>query len=126
MTTVTIPLPWLRPPATSNQRGNWRADAPRRKAARDGARWAIRARASSLPKLTPPIAFTIHWQIPDAITRDADGLALTGKACLDACVDERLIPGDSWRIVRLTAQTIHPPEAGKSAAMWMTLEEVRP
>ena len=123
MTTVTIPLPWLRPPATSNQRGGWRADAARRKTTLDEARWAIRGQ--QIKPIDGIVEVTIHWRIPNAILRDADGLALTGKCVLDAVVREGLLPDDSWRTVRATTQRIHPPERAEPAAMWLTIERVQ-
>lgn len=47
-----------------------------------------------------------------------------GKCVLDAVVDEGLLPGDDWRYVRESACVIHPPEPGKPAAMWLTIEGV--
>ena len=123
MSEVTIPLPWPRPPATSNQRGNWRADAARRKTALEQARWAIRGQ--QIAPIEGIVEVTIHWRIPNAVTRDADGLALTGKCVLDAVVQEGVLPGDSWRTVRATTCRIHPPERGEPAAMWLTIERVQ-
>lgn len=35
-------------------------------------------------------------------------------------------PGDDWRYVRESACVIHPPEPGKPAAMWLTIDPDAP
>ena len=117
-----IDLPWPRPPATNNQRGNWQADAARRATTRQAARWTIRA--AHLTPVAGRVNIGIHWRIPDRKLRDPDNLGLTLKGCLDALVDEGVLVSDDWRHVATTSQTIHPPEPGRTAAMWLTIEEV--
>ena len=119
-----IDLPWPRPMiALNDSHGNKYAEAAGRRQVRTEARWAIRA--SGAKAVYPlPVRFALHWRIPDRRVRDADRLAKTAKCVLDAVVDEGLLPGDDWRYVRESACVIHPPEPGKPAAMWLTIEGV--
>lgn len=119
---TTIPLPWLSPPLTGNDRGHTRYSPFKR--VKGEAQAAIR---SARPKQhAGPVVITLHWQIPNRIHRDADNLAATHKAAQDALVAEGVIPGDWWAHVPETRQRIHPPVAGVPAAMWLEITEDRP
>lgn len=120
--TLTIPLLWPAPPiALNDSHGNkWTESAGRRKV-RSEARWAIRA-ARPQPVEGPwPVRFALHWRIPDRRIRDADRLAKVAKGCLDALVDEAVLPADDWRYVAESACIIHPPIPSKAAAMWIEI-----
>lgn len=119
-----IDLPWTKPPiALNDSHGNKWSESKGRREVRDAARWAIRA--AKVQPLTDcwPVKFTLHWLIPDRRIRDADRLAKVAKGCLDACVDEGLIPADDWRYVTESACRIHAPN-GEPAAMWLELGAV--
>ena len=120
MTTYSIPLPWPKPPLTSNRtRGNPYARAKEVAAARDAARWAIRGLRLAV---TPPVEVSLHLRVATKHRRDSDGLYPTLKAVLDALVLEQVLPDDSWQYVPATRCAIHAPN-GQPAAMWA---EIRP
>lgn len=118
MTTITIPLPWEKPPLTGNDRGHTRYTPFARVKAE--ARCAIHN-----AKVRPLVGanVTLHWRIPNKRRRDSDNMGPTLKACLDALVAEGVLPDDSWVHVPKSGNEIHPPN-GEDAAMWVELSDV--
>lgn len=115
---TVIPLPWSKPPLTGNRtRGNPYARANEVKAAKTDARLTIAA-YSVRPMVGAEV--TLHLRQKDRRRRDADGLAPTLKVCLDALVEEGVLPDDSWVHVPAATCRIHPPN-GEPAAMWLEL-----
>ncbi len=112
---TAIPLPWVRPPLTGNDRGHTRYSPFVR--VKGEALVAIRA-ARVEPRATAGV--TLHWLIPDRRRRDADNLAPTLKACGDALVAAGVLPDDGWQHVPIAACRIHPPD-GTPARMWLEL-----
>jgi hypothetical protein len=119
MSTIIIPLNWTSPPLRQNDRQHHMVKAKAFAAALDEARWAIRA-ANVTPLIGADV--TLHYRVPDRRIRDADGLAPTLKAALDALVAEKVLPRDDWVYVPSATCRIHPPN-GEGAAMWVTLTE---
>jgi Holliday junction resolvase RusA-like endonuclease len=123
--TVTLTLPWSKPPVmTLNEAmrsSNVHAKAAQTRAAKDAAIWTIRARRP--PLLTPggPVHITLHHQVANYHRRDPDGLAPTLKVCIDALVAEGVLKDDDWQHVRATTCRIHPP-TNAPPTMWLTLE----
>lgn len=116
MTTYTIPLPWATPPLSGNRtRGNPHARANEVKAAKEAARWAIRA--ANLPQLVGA-EITLCYRVATRHRRDADNLAPTLKAVQDALVLEGIVPDDSWVHIPSATCRISPPN-GEPAAMWL-------
>lgn len=118
---ILIPLPWPTPPLAQNDRQHWATKARAFAQAKTEARWAIRA-----ARVTPIVGavVTLHYRVPDRRTRDADGPAPTLKACLDALVDERVLPADDWVCVPACGIRIHPPEKGMPGSLWLQLSDV--
>ena len=117
--TITIPLPWTKPPLSQNDRNERNRGGARKIAeAKTQARWAIRA-----ANVTPIVGcnITLHYRVPDRRRRDADNLAVLLKACQDALVDEGVIPRDDWVCVPHSGQTIHPP-SDEGPALWLELD----
>lgn len=115
---VTIALPWSKPPLTGNRtRGNVYARANEVKQAKGEARLVVR-------RLHPMMGaeITLHFRPKDKRRRDADGLAPTLKVCLDALVAEGVLPDDSWVHVPAATCRIHAPN-GEPAAMWLELRD---
>lgn len=118
MSTIIVPLPWPKPPLSQNDRDERnRGGARKIKAAKEQARWAIRA-----AKVRPIVGceITLHYRMPDRRRRDADNLAVLLKVCQDALVDEGVLPDDSWVCVPAATCRIHPPN-GEPAEMWLEL-----
>lgn len=116
--TVTIPLPWPKPPLTGNRtRGNPYARATEVKQALTEARWAVKA-----AKVRPIVGanVTLHFRPKDRRRRDADGMFPTLKVCQDALVAEGVLPDDSWVCVPTAACRIHPPDG--DPACWLELD----
>lgn len=120
--TTTIPLHWPAPPLTQNglRRMHHMAEAAAKRHALHEARYTIRA-ANLAPMVGANV--TLHWRMPDRRRRDGDGAAPTLKVCLDALVDEGVIPDDSWIHVPHSGVTCHPPMPGKPGALWLTLDD---
>lgn len=113
-----VALSWDRPPLTGNDRGHTRYSPFRR--VKEQAQWAIR-KAKPAPMTGAEV--TLHWRIGTRHRRDADNLAPTLKACLDALVAEGVLPDDGWQHVPRAACEIHAPN-GEPAHMWITLTEI--
>ena len=121
MTTHLIPLPWTKPPLSGNRtRGNPHARAKEVAAAKDQARWAVRA--ARLPKLTGA-DITLAYRVATKRRCDADNLAPTLKVCQDALVLEEVLPDDSWVHIPSATCRIHPPTA-EGPAMWLAIESL--
>lgn len=117
--TITIPLPWPKPPLTGNRtRGNPYARANEVKRAKAEAETAIRA-----AKVRPIVGaeVTLHYRPPTRIRRDADGLFPTLKVVQDALVLCGVLPDDSWVCVPAATCRIHEPGA---VAMWVELSKI--
>jgi crossover junction endodeoxyribonuclease RusA len=121
--TVTIRLPWSRPPLSQNDRDERKRGGARKIAAvKEEARLAIRA-----AKVTPVVGavVTLHWLIPTRHRRDSDNLGPTLKVCQDALVLEGILPDDSWVHVPRSACEIHPPN-GETSTIWLELTNIHP
>ena len=120
--TITIPLPWSKPPLTLNT--GLRAENPHVKAER--VRIAKGQAVAAIRKAkVPPMAgaiVTLHYRVPDKRRRDADNLASTLKVCQDALVEAGVLIEDSWVTVPASGQRIHPPN-GEPAALWLELTD---
>lgn len=119
MDEIVIQLPWQKPPLAQNDRQHHMVKAKAFAAAKDDARWAIRA-----ARVAPIVGavVTLHYRVPDKRRRDADGPAPTLKAVLDALVAEGVLPDDSWVCVPSCAVVIHPPQG--PPAMWLALTDI--
>lgn len=116
---LRVDLPWRTPPMRFNDRRAWPAQHRTFQQALTEARWAVRA-----ARLTPIVGanVTLHYRPTARRRQDADGIAPTLKPCLDALVQEGVLPDDSWVCVPRASQEIHPPIKGEPAALWLTLE----
>ena len=120
--TITIPLPWAKPPLTGNRtRGNPYARANEVRQAKDQAIVAV-ARVCRTPIVGAEV--TLHFRPADRRRRDADGLAPTLKVCLDALVAQGVLPDDSWVHVPAAHLRIHPPEPGAPAELHLELTHI--
>ena len=121
MSNLRVDLPWRSPPMRANDRRSWPAQARAFKQALTEARWAVKA-AGLAPIVGANV--TLHYRPTTRRRQDADGIAATLKPCLDALVQEGVIPDDSWVCVPRTSQEIHPPIKGEPAALWLELEVI--
>lgn len=119
--TITIPLPWPKPPLTGNRtRGNPYARANEVKVAKAEAVAAIRA---TNPRPVVGANVALHFRPKDKRRRDADGLFPTLKVCQDALVECGVLPDDSWVSVPAATCKIHPPTS-EPAGCWLVLSNV--
>lgn len=116
MSAVVIPLPWVRPPLTGNDRGHTKYQPFG--LVKGEARLAIRAARVAPVETIADVS--LHWLIPDRRRRDSDNLGATLKAAIDALVQEKVLSDDGWQHVRRTSCEIHPP-TGEPARMWLEL-----
>lgn len=124
MTLWIVELPWTSPPISLNDRDHWRVAWRKRQAAKEAARWSIRA-AKRRPRWEAA-EVELVWRVRTLHTRDLDNPIATLKPCLDALVAERVIPGDDWRIVRRASVRIEPPDPSRKAAMWLEVTQTEP
>lgn len=103
---VFIPLPWTRQPLSQNDRGSWHGKHRVTQAAIVQAGAAIRA--AGVQPITGARVI-LHLWAKDRRRRDTDNLAPTLKACMDALVDEGILPDDSWVHVPFSGCAIHGP-----------------
>ena len=121
VSTISIPLPWERPPLTGNRtRGNPYARANEVRQAKDAAQWAIRA---CRVRAIVGAEVTLHYRPKTRQRRDADGLFPTLKVVQDALVAEGVLPDDSWVCVPSATCRIHEPDG--EPRMWVELTVIR-
>lgn len=120
--TASIPLPFMDPPLTKNtvRRMHFRVEARIRKDHLQNVRWAIRA---ARVKPIEQAVVVLHWQMPDQSRRDGDGAAPTLALCIDALVQEKVLPDDSWRYIIHSGITCHAPVKGAPGRLWLTISE---
>ena len=112
-------LPWEKPPQSLNDRQNHHVKAKATAEAKNQARWALRAEKIQLPDL--PIYLVLHQRLGSNQRRDASNLGQTLKVVEDALVLETDLPDDSWKYVRATGQSIHPPDPGFLPGLWLEI-----
>lgn len=98
----TLPVAWARADFLSeNSRNGHFVKA----AATRQVKTAVKLMAHGKPRMKRAVA-RITFVSSDMRRRDADNLAVLGKACLDACVSAGLLPDDSFHFVPATVQHI--------------------
>lgn len=105
-----------------NGRYHW-AERNRRNAALKKAAWAMAVNAK-VPALAAA-AITVEYQPPDARHRDADNLALAGKACIDGIVAAKVLPSDTREYVRSVTYKISELQFPKGRLV-LRITEVTP
>lgn len=112
--TLRIPLPWMQPPLTANQRLHWAVKASTTREVRR-ATCALGRKAPRADRLI----VTLHYQPKDRRRRDAHNLWPTLKACVDGLVDAGIVPDDDTEHVSTPEPVIHEPGA---PALWLELD----
>lgn len=130
-THYTIPLPWIAPPLTLNQRMHFRPKAKLTAAVRaEGKAAAIRA---NVPALARP-SVQLVWLVTTRHRRDSDNLVATLKALCDGLVDAGVAADDTPEFMHKGMPIIayakdHPGAPGLFLTLWesggMTLDEQR-
>lgn len=98
MTTVTITVPYDRPPLTANQRMHYMQRARLTKALRDGANLSIKAALTPEQRATWPLPWVrvqLVWNVTDRRRRDEDNIVPTLKPICDGLVDAGIVPDDT-------------------------------
>lgn len=125
MTTVTLDLPYTKPPLTLNPagvgttRGAVYARAAQIRSVRADAAWL--AHRDHLPRNVAHVAVQLHYRPRDNRHRDPINLTATQKALVDGLRDYRLVPDDDPRFVTDLMPVIHPAEKRKPGRMWLEL-----
>lgn len=115
---TTIPLPWIKPPLSLNDRQHWRAKAATVKSVRATATLLAR---SYRPTPRERAIVTLHYRPRDNRRRDNLNLAATLKPITDGLVDAGVLTrGDSSAWVDERCR-IHPPDG--PPAMWLTITD---
>ncbi|AUV61629.1 RusA-like resolvase [Gordonia phage Clark] len=96
--TVTIVLPYDRPPLTPNDRPNRYEKSRLTREIRHAAH--VLAKSAKLPSLRESaVTATCTWFVPDRRKRDVGSLTLTAKAAIDGLVDAGILAADDWTVV---------------------------
>jgi crossover junction endodeoxyribonuclease RusA len=118
VTTIALPF-WTTPPLTQNKlrRMHHMVEARAKAEALSLVRRAIR-----IARVKPMVGAVVilHWRMADRRRQDGDGAAPTLKVCLDALVQEGVLPDDSWVHVPHSGVTTHPPVKGRPGALWLS------
>jgi hypothetical protein len=119
---VIVPLLWDKPPLTANQirKMHHMAEASTKAVMLTQAIWSI-SQLDLTRRTYDRAVVVLHWRMGDKRRRDGDGAAPTLKVCLDALVQEGIVPDDSWQYVVHSGITTHAPVPGKPGAMWLSI-----
>ncbi|MCY4726712.1 hypothetical protein NYO98_10520 [Nocardioides sp. STR2] len=120
--TVRVPLPWDVLPLSQNQRLHWRKRNDITQDTIEEAGEAIAA--AGIPHVAGCEVVLHHWPATRH-RKDADNMAPTLKACIDALVAQGVITDDSWIEVPFSGQHIHTPTKTPPDGVRFVLE-VRP
>lgn len=112
--THTIPLPWLTPPLSANQRMHWAAKARTTREVRQTA--CLLARKA--PR-TDRLVVTLHYRPRVKRRRDTVNLGPLVKVLVDGLIDAGIAPDDDHEHVSTPEPVIHQPG---QPAMWLELE----
>ena len=101
-----VPLPFTKALSLNDRMNHWvKAKAVREW--RDAARWS--ARAARIPA-SSRIRVGFHYIPKDRRRRDSDNLVGAFKPCVDALVDEGVVPDDTLQYVEREWPMIHDPD----------------
>lgn len=116
MSTYRLPLPWVRPPLSANQRLHWGTCARLARDIRTTTAWL--ARAAQIPAAAH-LGVTLVWAPGDRRRRDVDNLVPTLKPCCDGLVDAGVVADDTPRWM-----TKHMPLIldGPGRGLWLDVE----
>lgn len=98
MTTLTLAVPYDRPPLTANQRMHYMQRARLTRALRDGANTAVKAASTPEQRASwplPRVRVQLVWNVTDRRRRDEDNIVPTLKPICDGLVDAGVVPDDT-------------------------------
>lgn len=114
--TLTIPLPYLRPPLSANDRMHWAQKARITREIRQTA--CVLAKHHKAPT-TDRLVVTLHYRPRVQRRRDSLNLLATLKPLVDGLVDSKIVEDDDHVHVSTPEPVIHPPG---EPAMWLELD----
>ena len=127
MRTISMLLPYSKPPLSLNDRGHYMARA--RKVAQVRRDVYLIARSHNLPTGLDHVTVQLHYPPAHNRRRDPINLSATHKALVDGLAAGTkkhpgygLVPDDDPRYVTDLMPVIHPSAQGKPAQMWLVLE----
>lgn len=99
-----VPLPYLRPPLSLNQRLHWAAKAIKTQDIRKAVAVLARQHRTFVGgrvtwPVKPPVTVELVWTVTDRRHRDTDNPVPTLKACIDGLRDSGLLRDDSSEYV---------------------------
>ena len=131
MTTMTIRLPWIKPPLSLNQRLHWAERNRITDEVRQTVGWLAREQRQvrrvkrrehlSWP-VTPPVTVELVWTVTDRIRRDTDNPGPTIKSAIDGLRDAGLLADDDSETVLWSRCRI---ERGDVAGLALVITEAR-
>ena len=115
--TLTIPLPYPRPPLSANDRMHWAQKARITREVRETA--CVLAKHHKAPA-TDRLVVTLHYRPKDKRRRDTINLTLLQKVLVDGIVSAGVIKDDDHEHVSTPEPVIHPRST--TPAMWLELD----
>lgn len=129
--TLTIPLPWTKPPLSDNDRGISRGAKFARNATVRDIQYEIHtlAKAHKLPRNIKHVAVTLHYAPRDNRRRDVDNLNATAKPIYDALAGGSkripgygMVPDDTPELMTKLMPVIHPKSTTGKGQLWLEIE----
>lgn len=116
-----IPLPFTKA-LSLNDRTPWMVKAKGVREWRDATRWSVRA--AKVPSCSL-IRVGFHYIPKDMRRRDPDNLVAAMKPCVDALVDEHVVPDDTRQYVQREWPVIHDPDPKiVGGRFWLTIVQL--
>ncbi|HEY9474161.1 MAG TPA: hypothetical protein VIS06_09960 [Mycobacteriales bacterium] len=118
----TIPLPYIDPPLSLNQRIHWQTKARITKDLKDAVH--VLMLGSHVPRMTR-CRVELHFIPPDRRRRDRDNLVATHKPCCDGIVRAGVVADDSPSYMDQIMPIIDPPQTGFLASrLYLVITEL--
>jgi crossover junction endodeoxyribonuclease RusA len=118
---VDIPLPWLTPPLSLNDRRNRWSNARLVKDVRASAYILAKSHRLHAGGPWPKITVTLHYAPQVSRVRDSDNLVATEKPLVDGLVDAGVVRDDDTSQVIRNPAVIHPA-TGQKGRLWLTVQ----
>lgn len=118
--TITIPLPYEKPPLSENQRLHWAKKASVVREVRNTAR--LLAVLHQVPRNCDHVTVSLHWAPARNGRRDAENPVPTLKALCDGICDAEVVGDDVPAQMTKLMPVIHPKSTTGKGQLWLEIE----
>ena len=121
--TLTLELPWKKPPLSLNDRMHWRQKHNITRNMRAHIAWKLRTGVNKRAPLPTGqrLRVELHYQPRDNRRRDTDNLVASAKPLYDGIVDAGLVEDDTPAYMIKPEPVIHAAKGADNARMWLQL-----